>query len=53
MAEKFSDCPEALANTNIIAERCNVELNLDICFCRSLLFEALMRSYLHHGAKKV
>ena len=26
MAEKFPDCPEALENTNIIAERCNVEL---------------------------
>ena len=26
MAEKFPDCPEALANTNLIAERCNVEL---------------------------
>lgn len=26
MAEKFPDCQEALANTNLIAERCNVEL---------------------------
>ena len=26
MAEVFPDCPEALENTNIIAERCNVEL---------------------------
>ncbi len=26
MAEKFSDCPEALENTQVIAERCNVEL---------------------------
>ncbi len=26
MAEKFPDCPEALENTNVIAERCTVEL---------------------------
>lgn len=26
MAEKFSDCPEALSNTQVIANRCNVEL---------------------------
>ena len=26
MAERFGDCPEALANTNKIAARCNVEL---------------------------
>ncbi len=28
MAEKFSDMPEALANTNKIADRCNVDLTL-------------------------
>lgn len=50
MAEKFTDCPEALANTQIIAERCNVELE----FGHLLLpefgvpegFDAA--SYLHH-----
>lgn len=50
MAEKFPDCPEALANTQIIAERCNVELE----FGHLLLpefgvpegFDAA--SYLHH-----
>lgn len=50
MAEKFPNCPEALANTQIIAERCNVELE----FGHLLLpefgvpegFDAA--SYLHH-----
>ncbi|MBQ7884076.1 MAG: DNA polymerase III subunit alpha [Phascolarctobacterium sp.] len=50
MAEKFPDCPEALTNTQIIAERCNVELE----FGHLLLpefgvpegFDAA--SYLHH-----
>lgn len=28
MAEKFKDIPEAISNTQIIAERCNVELEL-------------------------
>ena len=50
MAEKFTECPEALANTQIIAERCNVELE----FGHLLLpefgvpegFDAA--SYLHH-----
>ncbi len=28
MAEKFKDVPEAISNTQIIAERCNVELEL-------------------------
>lgn len=27
MAEAFSDCPEALENTNLIADRCNVQLD--------------------------
>ncbi|MDW7739516.1 MAG: DNA polymerase III subunit alpha [Bacillota bacterium] len=29
MAERFSDCPEALSNTLLIAERCNVEKYFD------------------------
>ena len=54
MAEKFADCPEALANTNVIAERCNVELE----FGHLLLPEFAVpegfdaESYLHHLCKE-
>lgn len=30
MAELFADIPEALTNTRVIAERCNVEIELDL-----------------------
>ena len=60
MAEKFSDCPEALANTNLIAERCNVELEFGklllpefavpegfdaVSYLRHLCEESLVKKY--------
>ena len=60
MAEKFPDCPEALANTNLIAERCNVELEFGklllpefavpegfdaVSYLRHLCEESLVKKY--------
>ena len=60
MVEKFPDCPEALANTNLIAERCNVELEFGklllpefavpegfdaVSYLRHLCEESLVKKY--------
>ena len=60
MAEKFPDCPEALSNTNLIARRCNVELEFGklllpefavpegfdaVSYLRHLCEESLVKKY--------